>query len=157
MRIITIILTILFMSIATTLWPATSIRCNPILNVAWSFDPSNNISEYQENREGLSSFSFLLDSGFIKISDAQNNKTELFRQYAIIESPIHPYDITVRYENTFNTELEKTSIIISNPMCQNTKYAIVNIFKTIEFGYKNTAFNCDCLSSVYANDHFIRN
>ena len=157
MRIITIISTILFMSVATTLWPATSIECNPILKVSWSFDPSKNISEYQENKEGLSSFSFLLDSGFIKISDAQNNKTELFRQYAIIENTIHPYDITVRYENTFNMELEKTSIIISDPMCQNTKYAIVNIFKTIEFGYENTAFNCDCLSSVYANDHFIRN
>jgi hypothetical protein len=157
MRIITIILTIFLMNLATVLWPATSIRCNPILKSSWSFDPSNNISEYEENKEGLSSFTFLLDSGFIKISDAQNTNTQLFQQNAIIEKTRDSNDITARYESTFNMELEKTSIIISNPMCQNTDYSIVNIFETVEFGYTNTAFNCDCLSSIHATKHFIRN
>ena len=157
MRIFSIVSTILLMHFATGVWSAVAIQCNPNLEVSWSFDHIENKSNFFETTDNLSSITLLLDTGFLKLPNAQNDGITLLRQQSIMKKSEDGLDLTVDYESTNTTGIEATNIILSDPMCQKSKEAVVSIFMTGEFRYLNTIYSCDCVSPTHDIENFINN
>jgi hypothetical protein len=155
MWINSIIISIIIASLATNASSNSSIQCEPALEVFWSYDHLNKTSEFRENTDNLSNIILIADHGFLKLSVAENKKLELFRQNSITNNTEDMFDITVGYESTDQGEIDKTSIILSDPMCKTDAVAIVSILNTREFGFKNAVYNCDCLSATHDSDNFI--
>ena len=157
MRIFSIVSTIFFMHFATGAWSAVAIQCSPNLEVSWSFDQIENKSDFFETTDNLSSITLHLDTGFLKLPSAQNDGIILLRQQSIIKKSPDGLDLTVKYENTNTTGIEKTNVILSDPMCKKSKDAVVSIFTAEEFSYINTIYNCDCVSPTHDIENFINN
>ena len=157
MRIYSIVSTIFFMHFATGAWSAVAIQCSPNLEVSWSFDQIENKSDFFETTENLSSITLHLDTGFLKLPSAQNDGIILLRQQSIIKKSPDGLDLTVKYESTNTTGIEKTNVILSDPMCKKSKDAVVSIFTAEEFRYINTIYNCDCVSPTHDIENFINN
>ena len=157
MRILSIVSTIFLMHFATGVWSAVAIQCNPNLEVSWSFDQIENKSNFFETSDNLSSITLHLDTGFLKLPSAQNDGITLLRQQSLIKKSPDGLDLTVKYENTNTTGIEKTNVILSDPMCKKSKDAVVSIFTAEEFRYINTIYNCDCVSPTHDIENFITN
>ena len=157
MRILSIVSTIFLMHFATGVWSAVAIQCNPNLEVSWSFDQIENKSNFFETTDNLSSITLHLDTGFLKLPSAQNDGITLLRQQSLIKKSPDGLDLTVKYENTNTTGVEKTNVILSDPMCKKSKDAVVSIFTAEEFRYINTIYNCDCVSPTHDIENFITN
>ena len=157
MRMLSIVSTIFLMHIATGVWSAVAIQCNPNLEVSWSFDQIENKSNFFETSDNLSSITLHLDTGFLKLPSAQNDGITLLRQQSLIKKSPDGLDLTVKYENTNTTGIEKTNVILSDPMCKKSKDAVVSIFTAEEFRYINTIYNCDCVSPTHDIENFITN
>lgn len=157
MRILSIVSTIFLMHFATGVWSAVAIQCNPNLEVSWSFDQIENKSNFFETTDNLSSITLHLDTGFLKLPSAQNDGITLLRQQSLIKKSPDGLDLTVKYENTNTTGIEKTNVILSDPMCKKSKDAVVSIFTVEEFRYINTLYNCDCVSPTHDIENFITN
>ena len=157
MRIFSIVSTIFLMHFATGAWSAVAIQCSPNLEVSWSFDQIENKSDFFETTDNLSSITLHLDTGFLKLPRAQNDGIILLRQQSIIKKSPDSLDLTVKYESTNTTGIEKTSVILSDPMCKKSKDAVVSIFTAEEFRYINTIYNCDCVSPTHDIENFITN
>ena len=155
MRLIGTVSTIFLMHVASVGWSAVAFQCYPNLEVSWSFDQIENKSKFFETTDNLSSITLHLDTGFLKLSKAQNNGTTLFRQQAIIKKSEDILDITVKYEATNKMGIENTSIIFSDPLCKRSKDAVVSMFTTAELRYSNITYLCDCLSSTHDKYNFI--
>ena len=149
------IISIMIASLATNASSNSLVQCEPALEVFWSYDHLNKTSEFGENTDNLSSITLIADHGFLKLSVAENKKIKLFRQNSITSNTEDMFDITVRYESTDQEEIDRTSIIISDPLCKNGAVANVSILNTREFGFKNAVYNCDCLSATHDSDNFI--
>ena len=157
MRILSIVSTIFLMHFATGVWSAVAIQCNPNLEVSWSFDQIENKSNFFETSDNLSSITLHLDTGFLKLPSAQNDGITLLQQQSLIKKSPDGLDLTVKYENTNTTGIEKTNVILSDPMCKKSKDAVVSIFTAEEFRYINTIYNCDCVSPTHDIENFITN
>ena len=157
MRMLSIVSTIFLMHFATGVWSAVAIQCNPNLEVSWSFDQIENKSNFFETSDNLSSITLHLDTGFLKLPSAQNDGITLLRQQSLIKKSPDGLDLTVKYENTNTTGIEKTNVILSDPMCKKSKDAVVSIFTAEEFRYINTIYNCDCVSPTHDIENFITN
>ena len=157
MRILSIVSTIFLMHFATGVWSAVAIQCNPNLEVSWSFDQIENKSDFFETTDNLSSITLHLDTGFLKLPSAQNDGITLLRQQSIIKKSSDGLDLTVKYESTNTMGVEKTNVILSDPMCKQSKDAVVTIFTAEEFSYINTIYNCDCVSPTHDIENFITN
>lgn len=157
MRILSIVSTIFLMHFATGVWSAVAIQCNPNLEVSWSFDQIENKSNFFETSDNLSSITLHLDTGFLKLPSAQNDGITLLRQQSFIKKSPDGLDLTVKYENTNTTGIEKTNVILSDPMCKKSKDAVVSISTAEEFRYINTIYNCDCVSPTHDIENFITN
>jgi hypothetical protein len=157
MRILSIVSTIFLMHFATGVWSAVAIQCNPNLEVSWSFDQIENKSNFFETTDSLSSITLHLDTGFLKVPNAQNDGITLLRQQSIIKKSADGLDLTVKYESTNTMGVEKTNVILSDPMCKQSKDAVVSIFTAEEFSYINTIYNCDCVSPTHDIENFITN
>jgi hypothetical protein len=157
MRLIGIVSTIFLMHVASVGWSAVAFQCYPNLEVSWSFDRIEKKSKFFETTDNLSSITLQLDTGFLKLSNAQNNGTTLFRQQAIIKKSEDPLDITVKYEVTNKIGIENTGIIFSDPLCKRSTDAVVSMFTTAELRYSNITYVCDCLSPTFDNYNFIYN
>ena len=157
MRILSIVSTIFLMHFATGAWSAVAIQCYPNLEVSWSFDQIENKSDFFETTDNLSSIILHLDTGFLKLPNAQNDEITLLRQQSIIKKSADGLDLTVKYESTNTMGVEKTNVILSDPMCQKSKDAVVSIFTAEEFSYINTIYNCDCVSPTHDIENFITN
>ena len=157
MRIFSVALTIFLMHFYTGAWSAVAIQCYPNLEVSWSFDQIENKSDFFETTDNLSSITLHLDTGFLKLPSAQNDGITLLRQQSIIKKSSDGLDLTVKYESTNTTGIEKTNLILSDPMCKKSKDAVVSIFTAEEFSYINTIYNCDCVSPTHDIENFITN
>jgi len=157
MRMLSIVSTIFFMHFATGAWSAVAIQCSPNLEVSWSFDQIENKSNFFETTDNLSSITLHLDTGFLKLPSAQNDGIILLRQQSIIKKSPDALDLTVKYESTNTMGVEKTNVILSDPMCKKSKDAVVSIFTAEEFRYINTIYNCDCVSPTHDIENFITN
>ena len=157
MRIFSIVSTIFLMHFATGAWSAVAIQCSPNLEVSWSFDQIENKSDFFETTDNLSSITLHLDTGFLKLPSAQNDGIILLRQQSIIKKSPDGLDLKVKYESTNTAGIEKTNVILSDPMCKKSKDAVVSIFTAEEFRYINTIYNCDCVSPTHDIENFITN
>lgn len=157
MQIFNIVATIFLMHFATGAWSAVAIQCYPNLEVSWSFDQIENKSDFFETTDNLSSIIVHLDTGFLKLPSAQNDEIALLRQQSIIKKSADGLDLTVKYESTNTMGVEKTNVILSDPMCQKSNDAVVSIFTAEEFSYINTIYNCDCVSPTHDIENFITN
>ena len=97
-----------------------------------------------------------LDIGFLKVSKQQSDEKTLFRQSSIKNYDDDPLNITIRYEITSKFGINTTGIIMSDPMCKVTEVSQISIFEISEHSYINTKYRCDCLSSVYDSNHFVK-
>ena len=157
MQILMITLAIFLMHFATGVWSAASFQCYPKLEVSWSFDQIENKSDFFETTDNLSSITLHLDTGFLKLPSLQNDGITLLRQQSIIKKSEDGLDLTVKYESTNSMGIEKTNVILSDPMCKKSKEAVVSIFTTEEFRYLNTIYSCDCISPTHDIENFINN
>lgn len=157
MRLIGLVSTIFLMHVASVGWSAVAFQCYPNLEVSWSFNQIENKSEFFETTDNLPSITFYLDTGFLKLSNAENSGTELFRQQAIIKKSADPLDITVKYGVTNKLGIENTGIIFSDPLCKRSTDAVVSMFTTAELRYSNITYVCDCLSPTHDSHNFIYN
>ena len=157
MRILSIVSTIFLMHFATGVWSAVAIQCNPNLEVSWSFDQMENKSNFFETTDNLSSITLLLDTGFLKLPNAQNDGITLLRQQSIMKKSEDGLDLTVKYKSTNTMGIEATNVILSDPMCKKSKEAVVSIFTTAEFRYLNTIYSCNCISPTHDIENFINN
>ena len=157
MQIFNIVSTIFLMHFATGAWSAVAIQCYPNLEVSWSFDQIENQSDFSETTDNLSSLTLHLDTGFLKLPRAQNDGITLLRQQSIIKKSADGLDLTVKYESANTMGVEKSNVILSDPMCQKSKHAVVSIFTAEEFSYINTIYNCDCVSPTHDIENFITN
>jgi hypothetical protein len=145
------------MHFATVAWSAVAIQCSPNLEVSWSFDQIENKSDFFETTDNLSSITLHLDTGFLKLPSAQNDGITLLRQQSIIKKSEDGLDLTVKYESTNTIGIEKTNVILSDPICKKSKEAVVSIFTAEEFRYRNTIYSCNCVSLTHDLQHFINN
>lgn len=140
---------------ATNVSSAAMVQCNADLKVSLSYNHETKSFEFMESSENLSNISINFDSGFIKLSDNKEDKIMLFRQSAISKNFNDPLDLVVRYETASKAEIQKTSVIINDPMCKNNSNAKLSIFETSALGYTNNIHSCDCLSNTYDRSNFI--
>jgi hypothetical protein len=155
MRFVGVVLVTCLINFAKIAYSAAVLQCNPILEISWLFDPKTTEADYRESEDNRSRVSLYIDKGFVKFTDPQKNESLLFRQNSIVKNTENPFDISARYENSGKLELSKTSVILTDPMCQSSDYSHVTIFRTLEFGYKNSVYNCECLSSIRDGNNFI--
>lgn len=134
---------------------ASVIRCDAKIEAYWSYDPSHNSSKLLETSDNLPEIYLNFDFGFLKLDNREKVKSLLFRQSAIEEINGDPAHIVIRYETTNKSQIDKTSMIISDPMCKNGAAAKISIFETRGFSYTNKIYNCECLSQIHDIDNFI--
>ena len=135
---------------------ATLIRCDSKLNVSMVYNPVNNSVELIETNNPADVIVIELDTGFLKVSKQQSDEKTLFRQSSIKNYDDDPLNITIRYEITSKLGINTTSIIMSDPMCKVTEVSQISINEISEHSYINTKYRCDCLSSVYDSNHFVK-
>ena len=157
MQILIITLAIFLMHFATSVSSAVSFQCYPKLEISWSYDQIEKKSDFFETTDNLSSITLHLDTGFLKLPSAQNDGITLLRQQSIIKKSPDGLDLTVKYESTNTTGIEKMNVILSDPMCKKSKDAVVSIFTAEEFRYINKIYNCDCVSRTHDIENFITN
>ena len=145
------------MHFATGVWSAVAIQCNPNLEVSWSFDQIENKSNFFETTDNLSSITLHLDTGFLKLPTAQNDGITLLRQQSIMKKSADGLDLTVKYESTNTMGIEKTNVILSDPMCKNLKTLLLVFLLLRSSGIMNTIYSCDCVSPTHDIENFITN
>jgi len=97
-----------------------------------------------------------LDIGFLKVSKQKSDEKTLFRQSSIKNYDDDPLNLIIRYEIASKLGINKTSIIMSDPMCKVTEVSQISIFETLEHSYTDTKYRRDSLSPEYDRNHFIK-
>lgn len=132
------------------------IVCEPKLSLSWTYNHETNTSNYMEIKTNLENVSLKFDFGFLKLTKRANENYILFRQAAIRRDGDEDHNITLRYEDGNKKKIGKKEIIVADPMCQMGKHARLNIIEFDDISLTNTAYSCNCLSSVHDNINFIR-
>ena len=140
----------------TNVLAAASTRCETKSTIALKFDILNNAANVEEIRNDLPIIELTLDYGFLKLSEQENDASVLYRQIALRENGEDPLDITLRYEATNGANIEKPSIIISDPMCRNYARSRANIMEITDKSYASSIYECECLSANHHSANFIK-
>ena len=130
--------------------------CEPKSTIALTFDILNNSTNVEETREDLPNIELTLDYGFLKLSEQENDASVLYRQIALRENGQDPLDITLRYEAANGANIEKSSIIISDPMCRNYARSRANKMDITDKSYASSVYVCECLSANHHSANFIK-
>ena len=140
----------------TNVLAAAYTSCEPKSTIALTFDILNNSTNVEETSNGLPNIVLTLDYGFLKLSEQDNDASVLYRQIALRENGQGPLDITLRYEATNGANIEKPSIIISDPMCRNYARSRANIMEITDKSYTSSIYECECLSANHHSANFIK-
>ena len=141
---------------ATIVLAATSTTCVSKSTITLSFDILSNSTNFAETDNDLSNIVLTLDHGFLKLAEQEDALSVLYRQSALRENSQDPLDITIRYEATNGVSIEKSSIIISDPMCRNYARSRANIMEITDKGYASSIYECECLSANHHSANFIK-
>ena len=141
---------------ATNVFAAAITSCEPKSKIALTFDILNNSANFEETSDGLPNIVLTLDYGFLKLSEQENDASVLYRQIALRENGQDPLNITLRYEATNGANVEKTSVIISDPMCRTYGSSRANIMEITDKNYSSSIYECECLSANYQSANFIK-
>ena len=140
----------------TNVLAAAITSCEPKSTIALTFDILNNSTNVEETSNGLPNIALTLDYGFLKLSGQDNDASALYRQIALRENGQDPLDITLRYEVANAANIEKSSIIISDPMCRNYARSRANIMDITDKSYASSIYECECLSANHHSANFIK-
>ena len=140
----------------TNVLAAATTSCEPKSTTALTFDILNNSTNVEEKSNGLPNIVLKLDYGFLKLSEPDNEASVLYRQIALRENGEDSLDITLRYEATNGANIEKSSIIISDPMCRNYARSHANIMEITDKSYASSIYECECLSANHHSANFIK-
>ena len=140
----------------TNVLAAAITSCEPKSTIALTFDILNNSTNVEETSNGLPNIVLTLDYGFLKLSEQDNDASALYRQIALRENGQDPLDITLRYEVANAANIEKSSIIISDPMCRNYARSRANIMDITDKSYASSIYECECLSANHHSANFIK-
>ena len=140
----------------TNVLAAANTSCEPKSTIALKFDILNNQANVEETSNGLPNIVLTLDYGFLKLSEQDNEASVLYRQIALRENGQDPLEITLRYEAANGANIEKSSIIISDPMCRNYARSRVNVMEITDKSYASSMYECECLSANYHSANFIK-
>ena len=140
----------------TNVLAAASTSCEPKSTIALKFDILNNATNLEETRKDLPNIEVMLDYGFLKLSEQENDTSVLYRQIALRENGQDPLDITLRYETANGANIQKSSIIISDPMCRNYVRSRVNVMEITDKSYASSIYECECLSANHHSANFIK-
>lgn len=140
----------------TNVFAAATTSCVPKSTIALTFDILNNSTNVEETSNGLPNIVLKLDYGFLKLSEQDNDASVLYRQIALRENGQDPLDITLRYEAANGANIEKSSIIISDPMCRNYARSHANIMEITDKSYASFVYECECLSANHHSANFIK-
>lgn len=148
-------LLLIIVTLATSAYSVPIIQCKPELVVYWFYNQESNSSEFVEKNEALTNTALLFDFGFIKLSQTDLRNQVLYRQSSITRNNDDWSDLTVRYESTVKQEISKSSLIVSDPMCINSRFMRANVIETAAISYSNSFYRCECLSPVFDHHNFI--
>lgn len=140
----------------TNVLAAAITSCEPKSTIALKFDILNSATNVEETSNGLPNIVLTFDYGFLKLSEQDNDAMVLYRQIALRENGQDPLDITLRYEAVNGANIEKSSIIISDPMCRNYARSHANIMEITDKSYASSVYECECLSANHHSANFIK-
>ena len=149
------VFTVLILQTTNVLAAATT-SCEPKSTIALKFDILNSATNVEETSNGLPNIVLTLDYGFLKLSEQDNDASVLYRQIALRENGEDPLDITLRYEATNGANIEKPSIIISDPMCRNYARSRANKMDITDKSYASSIYECECLSANQHSANFVK-
>jgi hypothetical protein len=140
----------------TNVLAAAITSCVPKSTIALTFDMLKSSTNVEETSNGLPNIALTFDYGFLKLSEQENDASVLYRQIALRTNGQDPLDITLRYEATNGTYIEKSSIMISDPMCRNYARSRANIMEITDKSYASSIYECECLSATHHSANFIK-
>lgn len=149
---------VVFFSVINLMTSAASsavVLCKPEFKVSWVYSEELNSSEFLETNDNLTSTVLTFDLGFIKLSEANENKNFLFRQTSMRSDSNDPLHFTVRYEKKTLQDIKQTNLIISDPMCINNQFLRANRSEIADTNFVNISYNCECLSPIFDINKFI--
>jgi hypothetical protein len=140
----------------TNVLAAAITSCEPKSTIALKFDILNSATNVEETSNGLPNIVLTFDYGFLKLSEQDNDASVLYRQIALRENGQDTLDITLRYEAANGANIEKSSIIISDPMCRNYARSRANKMDITDKSYASSVYECECLSANHHSANFIK-
>ena len=130
------------------------VECTAERKITLFYSPEE-VSSPEWETDNLSDVSLGYDFGFVKLFKQQENETVLLRQSAVAKIDDNFRNITIRYDIPGATSIERTSMIIVDPMCINRAAASLKILQTGETYQVSSVFKCACLSQIHDRGIFI--